>query len=110
MMSLVPAVLEQFGESTYQELVWSVGLFLIILLPLTALVSLFSLPERETPNRPHLGLKRGAAIVFRNMALLRLLIVNALLTFSTYFVQGCSYFSSPTRSAWRTGSASSWRS
>ena len=92
MMSLVPAALEQFGESTYQELVWSVGLFLIILLPLTAVISLFSLPERETPNRPHLGLRRGAAIVFKNMALLRLLIVNALLTFSTYFVQGLFVF------------------
>jgi len=92
MMSLVPAVLERFAAPTYPELVSSIGWFLIILLPLTAVLAIFSLPERESANRPRLGLKRGAAIVFKNMALLRLLIVNALLTFSTYFVQGLFVF------------------
>ena len=92
LMSVVPATLEQFAAPTYPELVSSIGLFLLFLLPLTAVISLFSLPERESTDRPHLGIRRGAAIVFKNMALLRLLIVNALLTFSTYFVQGLFVF------------------
>jgi len=65
---------------------------MILVLPLTAVICLLSIPERETPNRPHLGFKKGAAILFRNLALLRLLVANSLLTFSTYFVQGLFVF------------------
>ena len=91
-ISLVPAVMERTGDPTYPELASAIGWFMIIVLPVTALICVFSVPERDSPNRPHLGFKRGLAILFSNMALLRLLIVNALLSFSTYFVQGLFVF------------------
>ena len=92
LISLVPAILERVSAPTYPELASAIGWFMIVVLPLTAIICLFSVPERKTPDRPHPGFRRGAAILFSNMALLRLLAVNALLTFSTYFVQGLFVF------------------
>ena len=92
LISLVPAILERVAAPTYPELASTIGWFMIAVLPLTAIICLFSVPERKTPDRPHPGFRRGAAILFSNMALLRLLAVNALLTFSTYFVQGLFVF------------------
>lgn len=92
LISLVPAIMERIGSPTYEETASAIGLFMIIVLPVTAVICLLSVPERETPNRPHLGFRKGAAILFRNLALLRLLVANALLTFSTYFVQGLFVF------------------
>ncbi|MCZ0954792.1 MAG: MFS transporter, partial [Rhodospirillaceae bacterium] len=92
LISLVPAILERVAAPTYPQLASAIGWFMIVVLPLTAIICLFSVPERETPDRPHPGFRRGAAILFSNMALLRLLAVNALLTFSTYFVQGLFVF------------------
>jgi len=92
LISLVPAIMERTGSPTYEETASAIGWFMIIVLPLTAIICLMSVPERETLNRPHLGFKKGAALVFRNMALLRLLIANSLLSFSTYFVQGLFVF------------------
>ena len=92
LISLVPAILERVAAPTYPELASAIGWFMIVVLPLTAIICLFSVPERETPDRPHPGFRRGSAILFSNMALLRLLAVNALLTFSTYFVQGLFVF------------------
>jgi len=92
MISLVPAIMERIGSPSYEETVSAIGKFMIIVLPLTAVICLLSVPERESPNRPHLGFRKGAAILFRNLALLRLLVANSLLTFSTYFVQGLFVF------------------
>ena len=92
LISLVPAILERVAAPTYPQLASAIGWFMIVVLPLTAIICLFSVPERKTPDRPHPGFRRGAAILFSNMALLRLLAVNALLTFSTYFVQGLFVF------------------
>ena len=92
LISLVPAIMERITSPTYPQLVSAIGWFMIIVLPVTAVICLFSVPERRTPDRPHLGFRRGAAILFSNMALLRLMIINALLTFSTYFVQGLFVF------------------
>ena len=92
LISLVPAIMERIAAPTYPELVSAIGWFMIVVLPVTAVICLFSVPERQTPDRPRLGFRRGAAILFSNMALLRLMIVNALLTFSTYFVQGLFVF------------------
>ncbi|MDH3431124.1 MAG: MFS transporter [Gammaproteobacteria bacterium] len=92
LISLVPALMERMGSPTYEETASAIGWFMIVVLPLTAIICLLSVPERATPNRPHLGFKKGAAIVLRNLALLRLLVANSLLTFSTYFVQGLFVF------------------
>jgi len=92
LVSLIPAILERMGSPTYEETVSVIGQVLIVVLPVTAIICLLSAPERETPNRPHLGFRKGAAIVFRNLALLRLMVANSLLTFSTYFVQGLFVF------------------
>lgn len=92
LIGLVLAIMERTGSPTYEEMASAIGRFMIIVLPVTAVICLLSVPERETPNRPHLGFKKGAAILFHNAALLRLLVANSLLTFSTYFVQGLFVF------------------
>jgi Na+/melibiose symporter-like transporter len=92
LISLVPTIMERLASPTYEEKASAIGWFLIIVLPITATICLLSVPERETPNRPHLGFRKGAAILFSNMALFRLLVANALLSFSTYFVQGLFVF------------------
>ena len=89
---LVPAVMERVASPTYEEKAAAIGWFLIVLMPITAVICLLSAPERKVPNRPHLGFRRGAAILFGNLTLFRLLVTNALLTFSTYFVQGLFFF------------------
>jgi len=89
---LVPAVMERLGSPTYEETAAGIGWFLIAFMPITCIICLLSAPERHTPNRPHLGFKKGTAILLGNLTLFRLLITNALLTFSTYFVQGLFFF------------------
>ncbi len=89
---LVPAVMERVASPTYEETAAAIGWFLIVLMPITAVICLLSAPERKMPNRPHLGFRKGAAILFGNLTLFRLLVTNALLTFSTYFVQGLFFF------------------
>ena len=92
LISLVPAIMERVASPSYEQMASAIGWFMIVVLPLTASICLLSVPERPTPNRPHLGFRKGAALVFANAALRRLLVANALLTFSTYFVQGLFVF------------------
>ena len=92
LISLVPAIMERVASPSYEQMASAIGWFMIVVLPLTAAICLLSVPERQTPNRPHLGFRKGAALVFANAALRRLLVANALLTFSTYFVQGLFVF------------------
>ena len=91
-MALVPAIMERVATPTYEEKTAAIGWFMMVLLPLTAVLCLASLPERQTPNRPHLGFKRGAALVFSNMALSRVLIANATLGFSWVLLQALFVF------------------
>lgn len=91
-MALIPAVMERIATPTYEEKTAAIGGFMIVLLPLTAVLCLISLPERQTPNRPHLGFRRGAALVFGNMALSRVLIANATLGFSWVLLQALFVF------------------
>jgi Na+/melibiose symporter-like transporter len=91
-MALIPAVMERVATPTYEEKTAAIGWFMMVLLPLTAILCLASLPERRTPNRPHLGFKRGAALVFSNMALLRVLVANATLGFSWVLLQALFVF------------------
>jgi len=86
------AIMQWMASPTLAETASAIGWLMIITLPLTVIICLTSVPERETPNRPHLGFKKGAALVFTNMALLRLLVANFLLSFSTYFVQSLFVF------------------
>ena len=92
LISLVPAIMERVASPSYEQMASAIGWFMIVVLPLTAAICLLSVPERQTPNRPHLGFRKGTALVFANAALRRLLVANALLTFSTYFVQGLFVF------------------
>jgi Na+/melibiose symporter-like transporter len=92
LLSLVPAVMERIAAPTYEEKASAIGWFMIFLMPIAVSICLMSVPERDVPPQPHLGFKKGAAILVKNAALLRLLITNALLTFSTYFVQGLFVF------------------
>jgi Na+/melibiose symporter-like transporter len=91
-MALIPAIMERVATPTYDEKTAAIGGFMIVLLPLTAILCLASMPERPTPNRPHLGFRRGAALVFGNMALLRVLVANATLGFSWVLLQALFVF------------------
>ena len=91
-MALIPAIMERVSTPTYDEKTAAIGWFMIVLLPLTAILCLASLPERQTPNRPHLGFRRGAALVFGNMPLLRVLVANATLGFSWVLLQALFVF------------------
>lgn len=92
MIALVPAIMERVASPTYAEKASAIGWFMFILLPITVAICLLSLPERKTPNRPHIGFKRGAALVFRNMPLLRVLLANATLGFSWVILQALFVF------------------
>ncbi|MDH4109494.1 MAG: MFS transporter [Gammaproteobacteria bacterium] len=92
LVSLVPAIMERVGTPTYEQVTSTIGKLMLVALPVTLVICLVSVPERVTPNRPHLGFRKGAAILLGNLALLRLLVANSLLTFSTYFVQGLFVF------------------
>jgi len=92
LVSLVPTIMERTGTPTFEQIAKTIGNLMIIVLPITLVICLVSVPERETPNRPHLGFRKGFSILVGNLALLRLLVANCLLTFSTYFVQGLFVF------------------
>lgn len=92
MIALVPAIMERLASPTFAEMTSAIGWFMIILLPLTVVICVASLPERKTPNRPHIGFRKGAALVFQNMALLRVLIANATLGFSWVILQALFVF------------------
>jgi GPH family glycoside/pentoside/hexuronide:cation symporter len=81
------AIMEWIATPTLEQTASAIGWFMIIVLPITVIICLLSMPERVTSNRPHLGFKKGASLVFTNMPLLRLLIANFMISFSTYFVQ-----------------------
>ena len=92
MVALVPAIMERVASSTYDDKASAIGWFMIVLLPLTVAICLASVPERRTANRPHIGFRRGAALVFRNMPLLRVLFANAVLGFSWVLLQALFVF------------------
>jgi GPH family glycoside/pentoside/hexuronide:cation symporter len=86
------AIMEWIATPTLEQTASAIGWFMIIVLPITVIICLLSMPERVTSNRPHLGFKKGASLVFTNMPLLRLLIANFMISFSTYFVQALFVF------------------
>ena len=92
LVSMIPAIMERISSPTYEEKVSTIALWMLVVLPLSVLICLFSAPERNVPQQPPLGFRRGLSVLLRSMALVRLLISNALLTFSTYFVQGLFVF------------------
>jgi len=92
LVSTIPAVMERLSSPSYEEKVSSIALWMLAVLPLSVLICLFSVREHDVPPQPHLGFRRGISVLIHNMALVRLLVANALLTFSTYFVQGLFVF------------------
>jgi len=92
MIALVPAIMERVASPTYAEKASAIGWFMFILLPLTVAACLASLPERQTSNRPHIGFRKGAALVFQNMPLLRVLFANGMLGFSWVILQALFVF------------------
>lgn len=86
------AIMQWITTPTLEQTASAIGWFMIIVLPITAIICLLSVPERVTSNRPHLGFKKGASLVFTNMPLLRLLVANFMISFSTYFVQALFFF------------------
>ena len=91
LVSLIPAAMERLGTPTYEERTAAIGLFLVFSFPIAVLVCLISIREPAMKPQPAVSWK-SIAIVLRSAALFRLMIANALLTFSTYFVQGLFVF------------------
>lgn len=92
LLSLVPAIMERVSEAPYEAKASGIALFLMVMMPIAVAICLISVPERTLPPQPHVGFRKGVAILARNSALKRLLTSNALLTFSTYFIQGLFVF------------------
>ncbi len=90
-VSLIPAAMERMGAPSYEERTAAIGLFLVFSLPVAVLICLMSISEPPFKRQPAISWK-SIAIVLRTAALFRLMIANALLTFSTYFVQGLFVF------------------
>ena len=92
LVSLVPAIMEQLGEPTYEDKTSAIGSFIIILLPLTVIACILSIPERTTPNQPRANFRKGATLIIKNMPLLRLLLANAMLSFAWALLQALFVF------------------
>ena len=92
MIALVPAIMERVASPTYPEKASAIGWFMFLLLPLTVAICLASLPERPTSNRPPIGVRKGAALVFHNLPLIRVLFANATLGFSWVILQALFVF------------------
>ncbi len=90
-VSLIPAAMERFGTPTYEERTAAIGVFLVFSLPIAVVLCLMSIREPAVKRQPPISWK-GISIVLKSAALFRLMIANALLTFSTYFVQGLFVF------------------
>jgi Na+/melibiose symporter-like transporter len=84
--------MERVSTPTFEEKVSAVSVFLVIALPLAVVICLFSMPERQVPPQPSLGFKKGLSILLGNKAVYRVLLANALLGFSGFFVQGLFVF------------------
>ena len=92
LVSLVPAIMERLGTPTYEEKTSAIGWFIIILLPLTVVLCILSVPERTTRNQHRVNFKKGAALIMKNMPLLRLLLANAMLSFAWALLQALFVF------------------
>ena len=90
-VSLIPAIMERFGTPTFEARTAAIGMFLVISLPITVIIALFSIREPSVKRQPPMSWK-SVSIVLQSAALFRLMFANALLTFSTYFVQGLFVF------------------
>jgi Na+/melibiose symporter-like transporter len=76
----IPALIEQLGEDiSYRQRVESMGWYMALVLPLTVVLALTSVPERASAPRPRIGLRRAIAAVFENRSMLRLLAADLLL-------------------------------
>tara|TARA_B100001123_G_scaffold421558_1_gene529292 strand:- start:58 stop:1389 length:1332 start_codon:yes stop_codon:yes gene_type:complete len=82
----------QENVPSLEEAASVISWFMFVVLPVTVIFCLISVPERKTANRSHIGFKKGASVVFKNMPLLRLLLANFMISFSTYFVQALFVF------------------
>lgn len=91
-IAVTPAVLEQFGSPTHADKVAAVGWMLVVLLPISVVICLRSIPEPEAPPPKHIGFRRALAIVASNWALLRLLAANASITAAYAVVQSLFVF------------------
>ena len=91
-VSIVPTVMERIGVFSHEEKTVAIGWAIMVIIPLTVFFCVISVPERETLNKPRTGFIKGIKILIANTALIRLLLANILISFSTYFVQGLFLF------------------
>ena len=76
----MPIFIEQMGgidESVRNAMrVEAMGWFVLILLPLTVLIAVISLPERKTPTPKHVPFREAVQVVLRNMPLRTILFAD----------------------------------
>jgi Na+/melibiose symporter-like transporter len=93
LVSLIPAIMERLWTSDYEAKTTAISIFIMLIMPLTVLICISSVPERAvTKAPPRIGIMKSIQILFNNAALIRLLLANGLLTFCTYYVQGLFVF------------------
>ena len=77
----IPALVEQLGDTvTYRGRVESMGWYMAIALPITVLVALFAVPERELEPQPRIGLRQSASAILKNRPMRRLVLADFLLS------------------------------
>ncbi|MCH2173586.1 MFS transporter [Myxococcota bacterium] len=87
----LPALLELFDDATVlSDRMEIMGLFVVIALPLTTVIALTFVPEPNVPPTPPIGLRRAFQTVAANRHMVRLLVVDLLLSFPSS-VRGVVY-------------------
>jgi glycoside/pentoside/hexuronide:cation symporter, GPH family len=76
---LLPAIVGLMGVGGRGAGVHIMGWFLIATLPLTTIIALAIVPERQTPPQPHLGFKQAIQAIAQNRALRGVLLPDFLI-------------------------------
>ena len=76
----IPALVEQLGNDvSYRGRVESMGWYMAVVLPLTVLLALFTVPERKLEPRPRIGFRQALRAVLENRPMMRLVLADFLL-------------------------------
>ena len=77
---LIPAVLEQTGYALSSALKMNaMGLYVIVLLPIAVLISVFFVDEKQVVTAKKIGFKRSLSILLKNPYILRILVADLMI-------------------------------
>ncbi|OAB58502.1 sodium:galactoside symporter [Phormidium willei BDU 130791] len=75
---VIPAIIQQLQDANSALQLGAMGWFVVMTLPMTVAVSVWTVPERPTPPQPRIGFVNSAKILARNHLLQRVLGANFL--------------------------------